>query len=105
MKQALMKNAAPVLNPAIKTSLKRFYKANKPLTPLEPAERVLVFAPHIDDETIGLGGTIRRYADSGAHVTIAIITDGKLQAILDPKAPDEEFGLAMAGNFYEEETA
>lgn len=36
---------------------------------------------------------------------IAIITDGKLQAILDPKAPDEEFGLAMAGNFYEEETA
>ena len=77
MKQALMKNAAPVLNPAIKTSLKRFYKANKPLTPLERAERVLVFAPHIDDETIGLGGTIRRYADTGAQVTIAIITDGK----------------------------
>lgn len=77
MKQALMKNAAPVLNPAIKTSLKRFYKANKPLTPLEPAERVLIFAPHIDDETIGLGGTIRRYADAGAQITIAIITDGK----------------------------
>lgn len=77
MKQALMKNAAPVLNPAIKASLKRFYQAEKPLTPLEPAQRVLVFAPHIDDETIGLGGTIRRYADSGAQVTIAIITDGK----------------------------
>lgn len=77
MKQLLMKNAAPVLNPAIKASLKRFYAADKPLTRLEPAERVLVFAPHIDDETIGLGGTIRRYADSGAQVTIAIITDGK----------------------------
>lgn len=77
MKQAIMKSAAPVLNPAIKASLKRFYKADKPLTPLEPAGRVLVFAPHIDDETIGLGGTIRRYADAGAHVTVAIITDGK----------------------------
>ncbi|MGM0896955.1 MAG: PIG-L deacetylase family protein [Bacillota bacterium] len=77
MKQAIMKNAAPVLNPAIKASLKRFYAADKPLTRLEPTERVLVFAPHIDDETIGLGGTIRRYADSGAQVTIAIITDGK----------------------------
>ena len=85
MKQALMKNAAPVLNPAIKASLKRFYQAEKPLTPLEPAQRVLVFAPHIDDETIGLGGTIRRYADSGAQVTIAIITDGKTAMPLPSK--------------------
>ncbi|MBT2581289.1 PIG-L deacetylase family protein [Planococcus sp. ISL-109] len=77
MKQALMKNATPVLTPAIKASLKRFYAADKPVTPLEAAERVLVFAPHIDDETIGLGGTLRRYADMGTHVTIAIITDGK----------------------------
>lgn len=77
MKQALMKNATPVLTPAIKASLKRFYAADKPVTALESAERVLVFAPHIDDETIGLGGTIRRYADMGAQVTIAIITDGK----------------------------
>lgn len=77
MKQAIMKSATPVLTPAIKASLKRFYAADKPVTPLETAERVLVFAPHVDDETIGLGGTIRRYADMGAQVTIAIITDGK----------------------------
>ena len=29
---------------------------------------------------------------------IAIVTDGKISQILDPKASDAEFGLAMSGN-------
>ncbi len=76
MKQAILKNATPILAPAIKASLKKFYHSNKAVTPLENAETVLVFAPHIDDETIGLGGTIRKYASNGTNVHIAIITDG-----------------------------
>ena len=76
MKQALMNNATPLLAPAIKASLKRFYKSDKNVTPLEQASSVLVFAPHIDDETIGLGGTIRKYATNGTDVHIAVITDG-----------------------------
>lgn len=76
MKQAIMNNATPILAPAIKASLKKFYHSNKAVTPLENAKNVLVFAPHIDDETIGLGGTIRKYASNGTAVHIAIITDG-----------------------------
>ncbi|MDO5726225.1 MAG: sugar ABC transporter ATP-binding protein [Tissierellia bacterium] len=41
-------------------------------------------------------GELRQIADR-----IAIVTDGKLQAILEPDAPDEKFGLAMAGNMEE----
>jgi LmbE family N-acetylglucosaminyl deacetylase len=39
-------------------------------------ERVLVIAPHPDDETIGCGGTIALHARAGDQVTVAIVTDG-----------------------------
>ena len=35
---------------------------------------VLVIAPHADDETLGLGGTIARHVDDGDHVTVAVLT-------------------------------
>jgi LmbE family N-acetylglucosaminyl deacetylase len=35
---------------------------------------VLVVAPHADDETIGVGGTIARHARDGDHVTVAVVT-------------------------------
>lgn len=39
-----------------------------------PPVRVLVIAPHADDETIGLGGTIARHAAAGDEVTVAVVT-------------------------------
>jgi LmbE family N-acetylglucosaminyl deacetylase len=36
--------------------------------------RVLVVAPHADDETIGVGGTIARHAAAGDEVTVAVMT-------------------------------
>lgn len=36
--------------------------------------RALVIAPHADDEVLGLGGTIARYARDGYEVTVAILT-------------------------------
>jgi LmbE family N-acetylglucosaminyl deacetylase len=33
-------------------------------------ERVLVIAPHADDEVLGVGGTIARFADEGAEVSV-----------------------------------
>jgi len=36
----------------------------------------VVFAPHQDDEVLGLGGTIIRKRRAGAKVTIAFMTDG-----------------------------
>lgn len=35
---------------------------------------VLVIAPHADDETIGCGGTMARYASEGHDVSVAILT-------------------------------
>ncbi len=38
--------------------------------------RVLVFAPHNDDETLGCGGTIAKYADRGHEVYVCEVTSG-----------------------------
>lgn len=38
--------------------------------------RVLVFAPHPDDEVLGCGGTIARYAAEGNEVYVCTVTKG-----------------------------
>jgi N-acetylglucosamine malate deacetylase 1 len=38
------------------------------------SERVLVIAPHPDDETLGCGGTLLRMAESGAQLAWLIVT-------------------------------
>jgi LmbE family N-acetylglucosaminyl deacetylase len=41
------------------------------------AERVLVLAPHMDDEVIGCGGTLARHARRGGEVRVVFVTDGR----------------------------
>ncbi len=52
----------------------------QPLEPLELPEglRVLVLAPHADDEIIGCGGTLAALIEKGAKVTVVVVTDGAL---------------------------
>lgn len=38
--------------------------------------RVLVIAPHPDDETLGCGGTIARHVAAGDRVCVLVVTDG-----------------------------
>lgn len=47
----------------------------KILTPIENG-RVLVFAPHPDDETIGCGGVMARLRHNGCTVKVIFVTDG-----------------------------
>lgn len=47
-----------------------------PTIELPSADRVLVLAPHPDDETLVCGGTIARLASEGAHVQVVVVTDG-----------------------------
>jgi LmbE family N-acetylglucosaminyl deacetylase len=41
------------------------------------AEKILVLAPHMDDETIGCGGTLALHAQRGAQITVVFLTDGR----------------------------
>jgi LmbE family N-acetylglucosaminyl deacetylase len=44
--------------------------------PLAQAQRVLVFAPHPDDESIGCGGLLARLSAAGVPVRVVLVTDG-----------------------------
>lgn len=46
--------------------------------------KVLVIAPHPDDEVLGVGGTIAKRAAAGAEVTVCICTKG-VHSMFDPK--------------------
>jgi LmbE family N-acetylglucosaminyl deacetylase len=57
-------------------------------------KRIIVFAPHPDDETLGCGGTIAKRKSEGFEVIIVLITDGRhifpAKAGIDPNPPPEE---------------
>ncbi|SDM54677.1 PIG-L deacetylase family protein [Sediminibacillus halophilus] len=76
MKDTLLKSAEPVVVPVTRLVMKKHYQNSQKLTDVVPNQNVLVLAPHMDDETIGLGGTIRRHANTGSKVTCLFITDG-----------------------------
>jgi LmbE family N-acetylglucosaminyl deacetylase len=40
------------------------------------SDRLLVVAPHPDDETLGCGGTVARHAEAGDDVCVLVVTDG-----------------------------
>ena len=57
-----------------------FYRPCKgftsPAMVCEPeGRRILVLAPHMDDETIGCGGALARHARKGAQITVVFLTD------------------------------
>ena len=69
-------------------------------------ERVLVIAAHPDDEVLGMGGTIAKYATRGYEVAVLIVTDGstsqyrndpKLQEILRAKQAETTSCAAVLG--------
>ena len=47
-----------------------------PVLDLTNAQRILVIAPHPDDETLGTGGTIQAALDKGADVRVVVVTNG-----------------------------
>ncbi len=47
---------------------------------------ILVFAPHNDDEVLGVGGTIRKYADRGHSVYVCEVTSGPKYKLMQEEA-------------------
>jgi LmbE family N-acetylglucosaminyl deacetylase len=63
-------------------SLRRFVRTssiyNLPVSRCEPGKsKVVVLAPHMDDEVLGCGGTIARHINAGSDVSIIFLTDGR----------------------------
>jgi LmbE family N-acetylglucosaminyl deacetylase len=64
-------------------SLRRFVQGSSiydlPVSACEPeSSKVVVLAPHMDDEVLGCGGTLARHARAQADVTVVFMTDGRL---------------------------
>jgi LmbE family N-acetylglucosaminyl deacetylase len=47
-----------------------------PAQEIKSTDRILVFAPHPDDESLGAGGLIARAVEKNATVMVVIVTDG-----------------------------
>ncbi|HIK03576.1 MAG TPA: PIG-L family deacetylase [Trichormus sp. M33_DOE_039] len=45
--------------------------------------KILVIAPHLDDEVLGVGGTMARFAADGDEVYVVTITQGHTQAVIE----------------------
>lgn len=58
------------------------------IRPIIPAKKVLVLAPHMDDEIIGCGGILIKYAKEGIPVSVVYTTKGN-KDVLSKKSPDE----------------
>lgn len=48
------------------------------LIDLPPGSRLLVLAPHPDDESIGCGGTLAKWRQTGRPARVLFLTDGRL---------------------------
>src|SRR5579884_3823963 len=73
--QAVLDDAAAAVDPLEQTV---------DMTPLDVPRRMLLVHAHPDDETIGTGAVMARYAAEGAHVTLLTCTLGELGEVLVP---------------------
>ena len=76
IKDIVIKLLRPVSKLLNKIVLKKYYKANKNLSNIDQSETILIFAPHMDDETIGLGGTIKKHKQANSNIHCVFVTDG-----------------------------
>lgn len=61
---------------------------------------VLVFAPHNDDEVIGVGGTIRKHILTGDRVTICEVTSGPRFKLLQEEARNAHKKLGVEASYF-----
>lgn len=98
---APLRRAIPKAKAVVPADLKRLGRAVRSLRGVETVTglprfgRVLVIAPHPDDETLGCGGTMALLADKGASVTVLTVTDG--EATQGSRLPPAETGRLRRG--------
>ncbi|MBI1824717.1 MAG: PIG-L family deacetylase [Nitrospirae bacterium] len=75
-------------------SVEPFLNISLPLEDCPAGERILVLAPHIDDETIGCGGSILRHSSSGSKVTVLYLADCTPERIREADAASSVLGIS-----------
>src|SRR5262245_10454423 len=81
--RAQLRRMLPGARAAVPAGLRRHVRALRslrgdgPVTLRPKLGRVLVLAPHPDDESLGCGGTMALLAEDGAEVRALIATDGE----------------------------
>lgn len=61
---------------------------------------ILVFAPHNDDEVLGVGGTIKKAVDQGHSVYVCEATSGKHFALLQQEARKAHTVLGVRQSYF-----
>lgn len=62
------------------------------------AERLLVLAPHPDDEVIGCGGLVALHVREGRQVRVVVVTDGSEAGEAAAREEESRRGLEVLGN-------
>lgn len=80
--------------------VQRFYEAAEPYLKASPLKldkpdsgRVLVLAPHIDDDVIGAGGSLRKHIQSGDDVLVVYFADCTDERIKEAKEATGIIGI------------
>src|SRR5947208_10863391 len=70
--------------------------------PFEPldlrGERLLILAPHPDDEVIGCGGLLALHLREGRQVRVVIVTDGAEAGDITVREDESKLGLLLFGD-------
>ena len=59
-------------------------------------KRILIIAPHPDDETLGVGGTISKFSSIGYEVNILVVS-GHLPPLYSQKDYERTVKVLMSG--------
>jgi len=63
----------------------------------QSGQRILVFSPHPDDETIGVGGYIAKSVENGADVRIVLVTNGDFHGNEDVRCAEFKQATQILG--------
>jgi LmbE family N-acetylglucosaminyl deacetylase len=82
LKELLKRLLAKALGPRLSRSFHALVRASaihnqRPLVRQPENGKIVVLAPHMDDEVLGCGGTIARHVLAGADVSVVFLTDGR----------------------------
>jgi len=85
LRRMLSRLAGRRLRAGIRTFIKASSFYDMPCVVGQPGNsKIVVLAPHMDDEVLGCGGTIARHIAAGAKVQIVFLTDGRRGGVVFP---------------------